>query len=89
MMGTGLKDLKVLKCRGCRLQNINPQVYNLLNQLTDLDLGNNQVIYCSTYITFACQCVPQRFERKLKRSQKVLFLYPMMMSMSLVLLLQD
>lgn len=41
----GLKDLKVLKCRGCRLQNINPQVYNLLNQLTDLDLGNNQVIY--------------------------------------------
>lgn len=39
------KDLKVLKCRGCRLQNINPQLYNLLNQLTDLDLGNNQVIY--------------------------------------------
>lgn len=40
-----LQDLKVLKCRGCRLQNINPQLYNLLNQLTDLDLGNNQVIY--------------------------------------------
>jgi Leucine-rich repeat (LRR) protein len=39
------QDLKVLKCRGCRLQNINPQLYNLLNQLTDLDLGNNQVIY--------------------------------------------
>jgi Leucine-rich repeat (LRR) protein len=37
------KDLKVLKCRGCRLQNINPQLYNLLNQLTELDLGNNQV----------------------------------------------
>lgn len=35
----------MLKCRGCRLQNINPQLYNLLNQLTDLDLGNNQVIY--------------------------------------------
>lgn len=39
------KDLKVLKCRGCRLQNINPQLYNLLNQLTDLDFGNNQVIH--------------------------------------------
>lgn len=41
-----IKDLKVLKCRGCRLQNINPQLYNLLNQLTELDLGNNQVIWC-------------------------------------------
>lgn len=37
------KNLKVLKCRGCRLQNINPQLYNLLNQLLVLDIGNNQV----------------------------------------------
>jgi len=57
----GKKDLKVLKCRGCRLQNINPQLYNLLNQLTELDLGNNQVIYLAIFIGFGncflCVCV--------------------------------
>lgn len=37
------QDLGALKCRGCQLQHINPQVYNLLKHLSHLDLGNNQV----------------------------------------------
>lgn len=34
--------------RGCRLSNINPQIYNILSHLTELDLGQNQV--CAKYI---------------------------------------
>lgn len=47
----------MLKCRGCRLQNINPQLYNLLNQLTDLDLGNNQVIYFDSVALHSWICL--------------------------------
>ena len=40
-----LQDLRVLKCRRCGLKKVNPHLYHLLGQLTELDLGDNQVIY--------------------------------------------
>jgi Leucine-rich repeat (LRR) protein len=39
------QDIRVLKCRRCGVKKINPQLYHLLQQLTELDLGANQVIY--------------------------------------------
>lgn len=38
-----LQDLKVLRCRNCQLKKINPQLYNLLPLLSELDLGRNEV----------------------------------------------
>lgn len=38
-----LQELKVLKCRNCQLKKINPQLYNLLPLLSELDLGRNEV----------------------------------------------
>lgn len=40
-----IQTLRVLKCRGCRLKNINPQLYNLLRNLIELDFGENQFKY--------------------------------------------
>lgn len=37
------QELKVLKCRNCQLKKINPQMYNLLPLLSELDLGRNEV----------------------------------------------
>lgn len=37
------QELKVLRCRRCKLEKINGQVYNLLQHLEELDLGDNQV----------------------------------------------
>lgn len=37
------QELKSLICRRCQLRNINPQLYNLLKHLVELDLGDNQV----------------------------------------------
>lgn len=37
------QELKVLRCRACSLEKINAQVYNLLQHLEELDLGDNQV----------------------------------------------
>lgn len=38
-----LQELKVLRCRNCQLKKINPQLYNLLPLLSELDLGRNEV----------------------------------------------
>lgn len=38
------QELKELQCRNCNIKKINPQVYNLLQRLEYLDLGDNQVI---------------------------------------------
>lgn len=38
-----VQELKVLRCRRCKLEKINGQVYNLLQHLEELDLGDNQV----------------------------------------------
>lgn len=35
----------MLKCRRCQLNKINPQLYNLLKNLMELDLGENQFQY--------------------------------------------
>lgn len=42
---THSKQLTELRCRNCQLTKINPQLYNLLPQLTTLDLGRNEVRY--------------------------------------------
>lgn len=42
-LGTNSKQLTELRCRNCQLTKINPQLYNLLPQLTTLDLGRNEV----------------------------------------------
>jgi len=39
------QELKVLKCRNCQLKKINPQMYNLLPLLSELDLGRNEVCF--------------------------------------------
>lgn len=47
--------LKELKCRGCNLKKINPQVYNLLQHLSELDIGDNQVIFfLQQFFIFIC-----------------------------------
>ncbi|TMW45769.1 hypothetical protein DOY81_009150, partial [Sarcophaga bullata] len=37
-----MQQLKVFKCRNCQLKKINPQLYNLLPSLSELDLGRNE-----------------------------------------------
>ena len=37
--------MKVLKCRRCQINKINPQLYNLLKNLVELDIGENQFQY--------------------------------------------
>ncbi|XP_036347524.1 leucine-rich repeat and immunoglobulin-like domain-containing nogo receptor-interacting protein 1, partial [Rhagoletis pomonella] len=35
-------ELRLFKCRSCQLKKINPQLYNLLPMLNELDLGRNE-----------------------------------------------
>lgn len=44
-----VQELKELQCRNCNIKKINPQVYNLLQRLQYLDLGDNQVCYVSVF----------------------------------------
>ncbi|XP_036340408.1 uncharacterized protein LOC118749738 [Rhagoletis pomonella] len=42
-LGPGqLNELRLFKCRSCQLKKINPQLYNLLPMLNELDLGRNE-----------------------------------------------
>ncbi|XP_063230521.1 insulin-like growth factor-binding protein complex acid labile subunit [Bacillus rossius redtenbacheri] len=40
-----LKELKVFRCRGCGLSNVNSLIYQLLPDLVHLDLGDNEFKY--------------------------------------------
>lgn len=46
------QSLLALKCRNCHLKSVSPQLYSMLEHLTELDLGQNQVnIPCSTQVS--------------------------------------
>lgn len=42
-MQNDFQELKELRCRNCNIKKVNPQVYNYLQHLGELDLGENQV----------------------------------------------
>lgn len=44
----------MLRCRRCKLEKINAQVYNLLQHLEELDLGDNQVNCVGRVCVYVC-----------------------------------
>nr|CAD7203499.1 unnamed protein product [Timema douglasi] len=43
-----IQDLRKFRCRGCSLSNINTQLYNLLSDMTHLDMGDNEFKYIAS-----------------------------------------
>lgn len=59
----------MLRCRRCKLEKINGQVYNLLQHLEELDLGDNQVNYGRHSRAHVCTVDNVCFSARVHRSQ--------------------
>lgn len=68
-----VKELKELKCRNCNIKKVNLQVYNLLQRIEVLDLGDNQVLTILCFFTlenllFIFILLNSNFKRNITRS---------------------